>query len=203
MPSWDIFDHQTQEYQDSVLPPSVKARVAVEQASSFRMGAVRRHRRQTHGMKTFGASAPLKELQTKFGFEPDHIVVASPRNCWVRVETTMPKQSTSRVSCPRLNAPARTCKSQMSIYDTVEGVRLLMIQQKKGTGIVGVPFCRSVPGERCARTTAPTATRGATSLTITPARVPIAGTRTAWLASAIGTSIFVLRWHFGMAKILF
>src|SRR6201988_2567300 len=35
MPSWEIFDHQTREYQNSVLPPQVKARVAVEQASSF------------------------------------------------------------------------------------------------------------------------------------------------------------------------
>ena len=35
MPSWDIFDHQTQEYRDSVLPPNVAARVAIEQASTF------------------------------------------------------------------------------------------------------------------------------------------------------------------------
>ena len=35
MPSWDIFEHQTQEYRDSVLPPDVKARVAIEQASTF------------------------------------------------------------------------------------------------------------------------------------------------------------------------
>ena len=35
MPSWDIFKHQTQEYQESVLPPGVQARVAIEQASTF------------------------------------------------------------------------------------------------------------------------------------------------------------------------
>ena len=77
MPSWDIFEHQTQEYRDSVLPPHVKVRVAVEQASTFgweryvgRAGCV-------IGMKTFGASAPLKELQRKFGFEPDQVVTVA------------------------------------------------------------------------------------------------------------------------------
>ena len=64
MPSWEIFDHQTPEYRDSVLPPTVKARVAVEQASTF-------------GMRTFGASAPLKALQAKFGFEPDRVAAAA------------------------------------------------------------------------------------------------------------------------------
>ena len=73
----DIFEHQTQEYRDSVLPSHVKVRVAVEQASSFgweryvgRAGCV-------IGMKTFGASAPLKELQRKFGFEPDQVVTVA------------------------------------------------------------------------------------------------------------------------------
>jgi len=64
MPSWDIFDHQTKEYRDSVLPPGVAARVAVEQASLLD-GALRRHVGRIIGMKTFGASAPLKELQKK------------------------------------------------------------------------------------------------------------------------------------------
>jgi transketolase len=73
MPSWDIFEHQTQEYKDSVLPPAVKARVAIEQASTF--GWERYVGRSGHviGMRTFGASAPLKALQEKFGFEPDRI----------------------------------------------------------------------------------------------------------------------------------
>jgi transketolase len=77
MPSWEIFDHQTQEYQDSVLPPHVKARVAVEQASSFGWERYVGAGGKLTCMKTFGASAPLKELQTKFGFEPDHIVAAA------------------------------------------------------------------------------------------------------------------------------
>ncbi len=40
MPSWDIFEHQPQSYREEVLPPSVKARLAVEQASALGMGAL-------------------------------------------------------------------------------------------------------------------------------------------------------------------
>jgi transketolase len=77
MPSWDIFEHQTQEYQDSVLPPSLVARIAVEQASTFGWERYIGKRGRMIGMKTFGASAPLKELQKKFGFEPDQLVAAA------------------------------------------------------------------------------------------------------------------------------
>ena len=77
MPSWEIFDHQTQEYRDRVLPPHVKARVAVEQASSFGWERYVGTGGQLICMKTFGASAPLRELQRKFGFEPDHVVAAT------------------------------------------------------------------------------------------------------------------------------
>jgi transketolase len=77
MPSWEIFDHQTQEYRDSVLPPNVKARVAVEQASTFGWERYVGASGHVIGMKTFGASAPLKELQRKFGFEPDQVVAVA------------------------------------------------------------------------------------------------------------------------------
>jgi transketolase len=77
MPSWDIFEHQTQEYQDEVLPPQVTARVAVEQASTFGWERYVGRSGRIIGMKTFGASAPLKELQRKFGFEPDRVVSAA------------------------------------------------------------------------------------------------------------------------------
>ena len=80
MPSWDIFDHQTQEYRDSVLPPKVTARVAVEQASTFGWERYVGTSGDIIGMKTFGASAPLKELQRKFGFEPEHLVAARKSN---------------------------------------------------------------------------------------------------------------------------
>jgi transketolase len=77
MPSWDIFEHQSKAYRDSVLPPSVTARVAVEQASTFGWERYVGTSGQIVGMHTFGASAPLKELQRKFGFEPDHVVGAA------------------------------------------------------------------------------------------------------------------------------
>lgn len=77
MPSWDIFEHQPQAYRDSVLPPKVTARVAVEQASTFGWERYVGTSGQVVGMNTFGASAPLKELQRKFGFEPDHLVGAA------------------------------------------------------------------------------------------------------------------------------
>jgi transketolase len=77
MPSWDLFERQPAEYRDGVLPPDVTARVAVEQASTF--GWDRYVGTQGHviGMETFGASAPLKDLQEKFGFTPDAIVAAA------------------------------------------------------------------------------------------------------------------------------
>jgi len=77
MPSWDIFEHQTKEYRDSVLPPEVTARVAVEQASTFGWERYVGNSGQVIGMNTFGASAPLKELQKKFGFHPEGVVAAA------------------------------------------------------------------------------------------------------------------------------
>jgi transketolase len=73
MPSWEIFEHQTQAYQDSILPPDVTVRVAVEQASTFGWERYVGNSGRVIGMKTFGASAPLKELQRKFGFEPERV----------------------------------------------------------------------------------------------------------------------------------
>jgi transketolase len=69
MPSWDIFEHQTQEYRDSVLPPDVTARVAVEEGSTLGWDRYVGRSGRVIGMTTFGASAPLKELQRKFGFD--------------------------------------------------------------------------------------------------------------------------------------
>jgi transketolase len=74
MPSWDIFESQSKEYRDSVLPPAVTARVAIEQASTFGWQCYVGATGRVIGMHTFGASAPLKELQKKFGFEPGHVV---------------------------------------------------------------------------------------------------------------------------------
>lgn len=74
MPSWDIFEDQPQAYRDEVLPPRVEARIAVEQASELGWDKYVGAAGRIVGMKTFGASAPLKELQRKFGFEPERIV---------------------------------------------------------------------------------------------------------------------------------
>jgi transketolase len=73
MPSWELFDEQPQAYRDGVLPPEVTARVAVEQGSTLGWERYVGPRGHVIGMKTFGASAPLKELQKKFGFEPDRV----------------------------------------------------------------------------------------------------------------------------------
>jgi len=77
MPSWDIFEHQTPEYRESVLPSRVTARVAVEQGSTLGWERYVGRTGRVIGMKTFGASAPLKELQRKFGFEPERVAAAA------------------------------------------------------------------------------------------------------------------------------
>jgi transketolase len=77
MPSWDIFESQLQEYRDEVLPPAIKARLAVEQGSTLGWDRYVGPAGRVIGMKTFGASAPLKELDRKFGFEPDRVVAVA------------------------------------------------------------------------------------------------------------------------------
>ena len=77
MPSWELFEQQSQEYRDSVIPPTVTARVCVEQASTFGWGQYVGLGGERIGMHTFGASAPLKELQSKFGFTPQKVVAAA------------------------------------------------------------------------------------------------------------------------------
>ena len=77
MPSWDIFEHQDKEYREQVLPPNVRARIAVEQASTFGWAQYVGTDGVVIGMHTFGASAPLKELQKKFGFSPEKVVEAA------------------------------------------------------------------------------------------------------------------------------
>lgn len=77
MPSWEIFDHQSPEYRTSVLPPNVTARIAIEQAATFGWERYVGQAGRVIGMKTFGASAPLQELQRKFGFEPSRVVAVA------------------------------------------------------------------------------------------------------------------------------
>jgi transketolase len=74
MPSWELFERQDQSYRDEVLPPSVKARLAVEQAATIGWSHYTGLDGAVIGMHSFGASAPLKDLLTKFGFTPEKIV---------------------------------------------------------------------------------------------------------------------------------
>ncbi len=80
MPCWELFDRQPKEYRDQVLPPSVKARVAIEQASTLGWDRYVGDGGAVIGMHTFGASAPLKQLLTKFGFTPDKVAEVT-RQC--------------------------------------------------------------------------------------------------------------------------
>jgi transketolase len=73
MPSWELFEDQSAEYREAVLPAKVTARISIEQASTFGWERYVGNSGRMIGMRTFGASAPLKELQKKFGFEPDRI----------------------------------------------------------------------------------------------------------------------------------
>jgi transketolase len=77
MPSWELFDDQDKEYRDLVLPPQVKARMSVEEASDF--GWCKYTGTDGHNVciETFGASAPMKQLLKKFGFNAEHIVAAA------------------------------------------------------------------------------------------------------------------------------
>jgi transketolase len=80
MPSWEIFEYYCRnhpEYREHVLPESVTARVSVEKASTLGWARYVGSSGRSLGMETFGASAPLKELQKKFGFIPENIIVAA------------------------------------------------------------------------------------------------------------------------------
>ena len=82
MPSWEIFDHQPPEYRDSVIPPEVTARISIEQASTIGWSRYVGLQGRSIGMHTFGASAPLKELQKKFGFTPERIISTAKEILW-------------------------------------------------------------------------------------------------------------------------
>jgi transketolase len=73
LPSWELFEEQDAAYKESVLPAAVMARVAVEQASTMGWDRYTGFGGKVVGMHTFGASAPLKALQKKFGFLAEHV----------------------------------------------------------------------------------------------------------------------------------
>jgi transketolase len=77
MPSWELFEAQPEAYKESVLPDAVRARVTVEQASRFGWERYAGRTGAMIGMLGFGASAPLKDLQVKFGFLPERVAQAA------------------------------------------------------------------------------------------------------------------------------
>jgi transketolase len=74
IPSWNLFDQQSDDYKNKVLPPDLKARVAVEQAATFGWSQYVGPTGIVVGMRRFGASAPIKDLQKKFGFTTENVV---------------------------------------------------------------------------------------------------------------------------------
>jgi transketolase len=77
MPSWELFEHQSQEYRESVLPPNILARVAVEEASTFGWERYAGTSGAVLGMRCFGLSAPGKIVAEHFGFDPAHVIAAA------------------------------------------------------------------------------------------------------------------------------
>jgi len=77
MPSWGLFEQQSREYRDSVLPPEVTARVSVEQATTFGWSKYVGSHGTSLGIDTYGASAPYKALLEHFGFTVDRVVAAA------------------------------------------------------------------------------------------------------------------------------
>jgi transketolase len=77
LPCWELFNQQSQAYRDQVLPPDVRARVAVEEGATFGWGQYTGAGGTVLGMETYGASAPIRQIQAAFGFEPGQVVQAA------------------------------------------------------------------------------------------------------------------------------
>ena len=90
MPSMELFDKQPPAYRDEVLPPSVTARVSVEKGTTFGWDRWVGSTGAIIGMSTFGASAPLKVLQAKFGFTVEHIVATARAQLGLDHDTDAP-----------------------------------------------------------------------------------------------------------------
>jgi len=74
MPSWELFEKQSPEYRAEVLPPGVHARVAVEAGTTFGWSKYVGDAGEVVGHDDFGASAPIKELMTHFGFTVENVI---------------------------------------------------------------------------------------------------------------------------------
>jgi transketolase len=108
MPSWELFEQQDESYRDHVLPPAVRARVSVEQASVIGWDHYVGMRGAKIGMHTFGSSAPLKDLQTKFGFTPDKVAAAA------RNQLALARGKTAGIRSKHSRIAANRCGSTTS-----------------------------------------------------------------------------------------
>ena len=79
MPSWDLFEAQDEAYRSSVLPPKVTARVAVEAAAALGWDRYVGLTGEVIAMRSFGSSAPAKDLLAHFGFTTDKVLEAARR----------------------------------------------------------------------------------------------------------------------------
>jgi len=77
MPSWELFESQPESYRQRVLPAAVTARVAIEAGATLGWSRYIGDRGTVIGLDHFGASAPMKELYTRFGLTVDHVVEAA------------------------------------------------------------------------------------------------------------------------------
>ena len=80
MPSWELFEQQDQAYRDRILPPDITARVSVEMGSVIGWDRYAGATGAKVGMRTFGSSAPLKDLLAKFGFTAENVLAAAKRS---------------------------------------------------------------------------------------------------------------------------
>ena len=79
MPSWELFERQPQTYRDTVLPPTVRARVSIEAAAPFGWERYVGFEGAIIGVADFGASAPGPVVMREFGFTPEHVVETAKR----------------------------------------------------------------------------------------------------------------------------
>jgi transketolase len=77
LPCWELFEQRDQPYRDQALPPQVRARVTVEESSTYGWHRYAGTGGAILGMETFGASVPIQQVQAKFGFEPAHVIEAA------------------------------------------------------------------------------------------------------------------------------
>jgi transketolase len=110
MPSWELFERQEKRYRDSVLPPAVAARVAVEQASPFGWARYVGSTGATIAMTSFGASAPLKDLLKRFGFTVENVVAVAKQQIAAHGQAKRaktPRRAAARRVPPRRPAPRK------------------------------------------------------------------------------------------------